>query len=269
MKPLFKYIFNLILAIFSKEKRFLRLSPNTKGKLIFFDKKKKYFLNFYIRNKIDSVTADQIFTYEEYDLKFLKRYDELYNLYKKAISKNKYPLIIDGGANIGFSSYYFAKEFNHSCVVGIEPEIRNFSMMKKNCRKLNNIKFLKKALGPNDGFVKIENLNADNNAFRTKKTDEVLDSIEMISIDSIISDYSNYFPFIIKLDIEGFEKELFSKNISWVDKFPIIIIETHDWMLPGMSNSSSFLKVISQRKRDFIHRGENIFSISNETSFFI
>ena len=268
MKPLFRFISNFILAIFLKRKRFLRLSPNTKGNLIFFDKKKKYFLNFTIRNTIDSITADQIFTYEEYDLKFLNRYFELYSLYKKAILKNKKPLIIDCGANVGFSSYFFAKEFNQSYVVAIEPEFNNYKMMKKNCRKLNNIGYLNKAIGPNDGFVKIENLNSDNNAFRTKKTNEKVNSIEMVSIDRILSDYSNYFPFIIKLDIEGFEKELFSKNVNWVDKFPIIIIETHDWMLPKMANSKTFLKVISKRNRDFIHRGENIFSISNEKIIF-
>ena len=266
MKFFFRFFFNLLLAIFLKKKRFLRLTPFTKGNLFFFDKKKKYFLNFTIRDIIDSITADQIFTYEEYGLKFLKRYNEIITLYKEAISKNKKPLIIDAGSNIGFSSYYLAREFEESFVVAIEPEINNFSMMKKNCRNLNNICFLNKALGSNDGFVEIENLEAGNNAFRTKKINKKFNSIDMVCVESLLSNYPDYFPFIIKIDIEGFEKELFSGNVSWVDKFPIIIIETHDWMLPKMANSQSFLKVISNRNRDFIHRGENIFSISNDKS---
>lgn len=259
-----RFLFNLFLAIFLKRKRFVRLSPNKKGQLFFFDKKEKNFLKFTIRDLIDSHTADQIFTYEEYDLKFLKRYYELYGLYKKNILKSKKPLIIDGGANIGFSASYFAKLFYDSEIVAVEPEVKNFSMMKRNCAKLNNINFLNKALGSNCGFVEIENIEADHNAFRTTKIYRQSNSIEMITVDNILNDYSNFFPFIIKIDIEGFEDDLFSKNVSWVDKFPIIIIETHDWMLPKTANSKNFLNVISQRNRDFIHKGENIFSISND-----
>ena len=103
---------NLLLAVLLKRKRFVRLTPNTKGKILFFDKKKKYFLNFNIRESIDSYTADQIYTYEEYELKFLKRYSELNTFYKNLVLSNKKPLIIDAGANIGCSPYYFATEYS-------------------------------------------------------------------------------------------------------------------------------------------------------------
>ena len=58
----------------------------------------------------------------------------------------------------------------------------------------------------------------------------------MVSLDTILSDYKDYFPFLMKLDIEGFEDDLFSKNIGWVDQCLILIIENHDWRLPRQSN---------------------------------
>jgi hypothetical protein len=70
-------------------------------------------------------------------------------------------------------------------------------------------------------------------------------------------------PFIAKIDIEGFESNLFSQNTSWVDLFPVLYIELHDWMLPGHGTSNNFLRVISQLQRDFILSGENVISISN------
>ena len=70
-------------------------------------------------------------------------------------------------------------------------------------------------------------------------------------------------PFIAKIDIEGAEEELFSSNIAWVDRLPIIIIETHDWMLPGRASSMNFLKAICGKNRDFLFHSENIFSIAN------
>ena len=41
----------------------------------------------------------------------------------------------------------------------------------------------------------------------------------------------------------------------------MLIIELHDWMLPGECNSKNFLRAISQYDRDFVHIAENIFSM--------
>jgi hypothetical protein len=76
--------------------------------------------------------------------------------------------------------------------------------------------------------------------------------------------HRKFTPFILKIDIEGFEKDLFSRNLAWIDKFPILIIELHDSTHEGTSNSNNFLSAISKRNRDFLYFGENIFSISNK-----
>jgi hypothetical protein len=51
---------------------------------------------------------------------------------------------------------------------------------------------------------------------------------------------------------------------SWIDRFPLLVIELHDWLLPGQSTSRNFLREIALRDRDFVYRGENIFSIANQ-----
>ena len=56
---------------------------------------------------------------------------------------------------------------------------------------------------------------------------------------------------------------MFAANTEWVDQTPIIIIELHDWLMPGTANSRAFLQCIAGRDRDFVHIGENIFSIAN------
>ena len=63
--------------------------------------------------------------------------------------------------------------------------------------------------------------------------------------------------FITKIDIEGFEDDLFSSNTDWIDDCLLLIIELHDWMMPKTANSNNFLKAISAKKRDFVyHRGK-------------
>jgi hypothetical protein len=45
-------------------------------------------------------------------------------------------------------------------------------------------------------------------------------------------------------------------------RFPVIIIELHDGMLPAQCKSRNFLQVMAGRDRDFLLRGENVVSIS-------
>jgi hypothetical protein len=89
--------------------------------------------------------------------------------------------------------------------------------------------------------------------------------IRMMSINSLVGapEHQMCEPFIVKIDIEGFERELFSKNTDWVDRFAVLIIELHDWMLPKERSSGNFLSTIAKLDRDFVYVGENVFSISN------
>ena len=68
-------------------------------------------------------------------------------------------------------------------------------------------------------------------------------------------------PFICKIDIEGGEANLFKCNYSWLERFPLVIIELHDWLLPGESNSRNFLKAALEF--DFVYRDENLFCFNN------
>ena len=66
-------------------------------------------------------------------------------------------------------------------------------------------------------------------------------------------------PLILKIDIEGGEDVLFNGDTSWLSRFPLVIIELHDWMLPFAGSSKNFIKAIALLDFDFLYRGENIF----------
>ena len=236
-----KFLIKFILTIIRKSHRFVRLNPNVKGSIFFFDKKNMKFFRVFSKEKTDSITADEIFTNHCYDLSFLNRYDELKKNYFSIIQSRKIPLIIDCGSNIGLSARYFAEFFPKAKIIAIEPEINNFNLMKRNCEKFKNVIFLNAAIGSEKGFVSIVNSSGDNRAFRTIISNNP-NSIEVISINDIFEQNSIDIPFIIKIDIEGFENNLFEKNTNWVKKTPLIIIEPHDWMLPGKGIFRNFLK---------------------------
>ena len=61
---------------------------------------------------------------------------------------------------------------------------------------------------------------------------------------------------ILKVDIEGAEKEVFSDTSKWIDRVGSLIVETHDHMKPGCSQS------VHSATRGFHHewrRGENLY----------
>ena len=70
-------------------------------------------------------------------------------------------------------------------------------------------------------------------------------------------------PFLVKMDIEGGEREVFNAEVDWVQRVPLIMIELHDWLLPGQGTSRPFLRCVSKLDRDFVYLGETVFSIDN------
>ena len=72
-----------------------------------------------------------------------------------------------------------------------------------------------------------------------------------------------YLPFILKVDIEGYESALFDGKCDWIDEFALMITELHDWALPTQGTSRNFLRAVAERERDFVYIGENVFSIAH------
>ena len=75
------------------------------------------------------------------------------------------------------------------------------------------------------------------NALRTVPSTE--GTINALSISDILSRYpeNRFALLLVKVDIEGFERDLFADNLDWIDATPLLVIELHDWMIPGRANS--------------------------------
>ena len=61
-----------------------------------------------------------------------------------------------------------------------------------------------------------------------------------------------------KIDIEGFESDLFADNLDWLDRFAVVAIEPHDWMFPGQGTSLSFQKAMAARDFEMVICGQNL-----------
>jgi len=266
IKSLIAYVVRIVImtlgSIQGNRYRYIPLTPYTLKTQVIFDRDFNKFNYIKIRDTADYSTFAQIYLREDYDIKKLHRYDEIISYYNKLIQNHKTPLIIDCGGNIGLASKFFSDEYKHAKIICIEPDSENINQALIN-NTSKNIEFLEAAIGSSEGNCKITDPGLGNNGYRVELSSEPGTSI--LTINKLIREFSKtrVIPFIVKIDIEGFEKNLFSHNIEWIDEFPLIIIELHDWMLPKTANSESFLKAMAGRGRDFVFFGENVFSISN------
>jgi FkbM family methyltransferase len=215
----------------------------------------------------DTGVVRQIFESLDYELGHFKRTAALQAYSRSKKKSAQRPLIIDAGANIGASPLFFSLRYPSSRVVAIEPEPNNCKLLRRNCAS-RDVVLLEGAIGSDKSKAFLVNPGLIDPGlidwgFRVGSTGSY--PVIVFTVDEILNDPANAacFPFICKIDIEGGEATLFEKNTEWLDLFPLVIIELHDWMLPGEGNSRNFLKALVSRDFDFMQRGENSFCFNN------
>lgn len=213
----------------------------------------------------DWMTFDQVFLDEDYDLRPLPRYGEIVQTYRD-ICRQGTPLIIDLGANIGLSPLYFSMVWPEAKIVGLEPDAGNFALFCENAAGRDMIDPIHAGAASRTTQLHIVDPSAGKNAFRTNPDGDGTVTVPGMTVGALIERYREQgcIPFAIKIDIEGAEAELFSSDLEWIDAFPLMMVELHDWLFPGERTSRSFLRAIAELDRDFVYLDENVFSIRND-----
>jgi FkbM family methyltransferase len=207
----------------------------------------------------DIETFAQIFLYAHYRTHHMARHADI-GAYYESCAK---PLILDLGANIGLSPLYFAKNWPKATIVGVEPDPGNYEVFCQNTAEQKHIVPMCGAIASKHSYARIINPHESQWGYRTEINDGNSGGLVALSVTELLERHSDCQPFICKIDIEGAEQELFSANTQWLTRFPIVIIELHDWLFPRSGNSANFLRAIAGTNRDFIPSGENIFSIAH------
>jgi len=209
----------------------------------------------------DAAIIQMVFGAQMFDASAFPLYPALLRYLAVRRSVESRPLVVDAGSNIGAASRYFNEIFENIKIVAVEPDIDNASLAEANL-SMTDASVIKGALSCQDGFLFINDIDFGPIGYRVGHVGNK--EIPSISVPTILLNHSETtFPFLIKIDIEGGEVDLFESNVDWVDQFALMIIELHDWMLPGEGSSRNFLKSISKFNFDVLVRGENTFCFNN------
>lgn len=167
-------------------------------------------------------------------------------------------LIVDGGAHVGFASLYFAWRFPNAHVIAIEPEPFNYQLLERNVEKQPRIKPLKGAIWHRPTELEIVDAGTGNWGFMAQEGERSTGTTApAIMLDSLLRETGFGTIDVLKLDIEGAEKELFSNSPhSWLKHVGVILIELHDRKKSGCSEA--FFEATSHYDWHRFRNGENL-----------
>jgi FkbM family methyltransferase len=174
--------------------------------------------------------------------------------YQEIINSGQAPIIVDAGANIGLASIWFANQYPLARIVAIEPEKGNFRVLEKNVGSNPNIIPVCAAIGSTPGFVSVRSKPGVSWGAETSRAEQGIPIVTMASAFG----RTDGIPFIAKIDIEGFESDLFSSSTDWLQTVNIVLVEPHDWLFPGTRTSKSFQREMARHDFEIHILGENL-----------
>jgi FkbM family methyltransferase len=218
------------------------------------------------RTFADFQVIQQCFQDRQYDLPAGSHRALIDNKYEEIVAAGRQPLIVDCGSNIGASVLWFTSRYPRAHVLAVEPADDNFELLYRNCGKLDT-DLRQAGIAAEDGYAKLTDPGEGSLAYRTVAAGPE-GGIATFSLCTLLNSKAadNYTPFLLKMDVEGAEKTLFDGDCSTVAQFPIIIMEPHDWFLPGQGTSLGFFKFHAAAERELLILHENVVSIDRQVS---
>jgi FkbM family methyltransferase len=167
-------------------------------------------------------------------------------------------VIIDVGGYIGLSAAFFAHRYPEAMIIAIEPDAANYDLLVLNTARFPNVHAVRAAVWKESGTISLTDPGSGAWGLRVSESYAPVtggDLVRAVTIDEIRKEFGLDRIHLLKVDVEGSEKEIFSTADSWISSVDAICIELHDRFKIGCSRSF-FMAV-----QDFpieLHRSEDV-----------
>jgi FkbM family methyltransferase len=139
------------------------------------------------------------------------------------------PVIIDGGANIGLFTVRMKSFFPDARVICIEPDVDNFETLRRNVAPYADVTCEHSGIWHSNKRLKVYDKNNSGKWGLIVEEDEENGNVDAVSIGDLMEKHNIDRVNILKLDIEGSEREVFSSNFDkWLPRIDMLVVELHD-----------------------------------------
>ena len=191
--------------------------------------------------KSDIITFKEIFLKREYDIPLPEFFHPV--------------VIVDAGANTGFTSVFFANKYPHARIFSIEPDEDNYRQLVKNTRYYPSIHPLHSAIWNTSEMISVADKGYGVRGFVIEKGEH--NALPGMSLGDLLKKFELSHIDILKIDIEGSEKEVFENGYEeWLPHTKCLVVELHDRMKKGCSKA--VFEAITKYNFSFSIKGENV-----------
>jgi FkbM family methyltransferase len=214
--------------------------------------------SFWLRkNSSDILAFNQVIIHQEYQ--------QLIDFVVEYSNPEKIKHVVDAGANIGFSTLFFARHFEKASICSIEPSEENISILR-----LNIVGELKSRVIPIQLALWFENAKIIlQNDFRDKlnwstraipSTSATANPIEALTLSVIKSRIGFHTIDVLKIDIEGAEGKLFESQefLNELQNIKFLAIEIHE----ENADKIAIINALQYIGFTLKYRGETLFGVN-------
>jgi FkbM family methyltransferase len=141
-------------------------------------------------------------------------------------------LVIDAGANIGVSACFFAALFPSASVIAIEPDESNFALLEANTATNPRITCIRAALWGTSEPLELFDPGIGPWGMRVRPGGK--GGVIAITVGQLLQRYGPAEgDVLLKLDIEGAEREVLLESGEWIERVAAIAAELHDRYVEG------------------------------------
>jgi FkbM family methyltransferase len=166
-----------------------------------------------------------------------------------------FKVILDCGANVGYSSIYLLNKYPHAHIIAVEPDEENFKVCQKNLSPYSDrVTLIRSAIWSHQTGLVIRHYG-NGNEWGTR-VEECLEheQPDLLALDilNLLEKSGKTNIDLLKMDVEGAETVIFSQNYkTWLNQVQNIVIELH-----GQECEDTFFQALSAYKYDLSHSGE-------------
>jgi FkbM family methyltransferase len=214
------------------------------------------------RATTDWYVMEQIFIDKDFSLSRWPEHESAIRAaYELTLKRGQTPIVVDCGAHIGLAALWFAQSFPEARVFAVEPVSENFELLRRNVLSHRNVTPIHAAIWDRETQVRLVNTHGEPWAWVTQETET--GGVQTVTVPDLLGREPNGVPLIVKIDIEGSEVQLFRSNVEWIERTPLIVIELHDWQGGWRGTGHAVFSRLSTHRRDYMQRGEHMFSFAH------